>query len=229
MLTDEGAALELTRRVAASDVGAETLSQLEAGFDDLATAYQVTRPNVMLARLREQLSYVSALMDARKTLDEHRRLVVVGAWLSLLTATVHIDLKQTAAASARLNTAASLARHAGHDEIRAWCFETEAWRLLVDGDYARALDLSRAAQELAPAGSSIAIQATAQKAEPGRASVKRGRRTQPSLVWTSWFRHSSGRTDPSTTTVTTRTNRSPTWVPPWPGSATQPPRPTPAS
>lgn len=90
-------------------------------------------------------------------------MLIVGSWLSLLGATVHIDLKQYQAASARLTTAASLARHAGHEEIRAWCYETEAWRLLTEGDYRRAVELSRAAQHLAPTGSSAAIQATAQE------------------------------------------------------------------
>lgn len=97
--------------------------------------------------------------------------MTVGAWLSLLAATVHIDLRQSAAATARLRTAASLARHAGHDEIRAWCFETEAWRVLTDGDYRSALRLSLAAKELAPAGSSVAIQAAAQE---GRAWARSG-------------------------------------------------------
>jgi len=168
---DEAVALELARRVAASDVGEDTLLQLELNFDDLAMAYPVTAPSELLNRLREQLSYVASLMDARKTLHEHRRLVVVGAWLSLLAATVHVDLQQSAAATARLRTAASLARHAGQDEIRAWVFETEAWRRLTDGEYRRALDLSRAAQDLAPVGSSAAIQATAQE---GRAWARLG-------------------------------------------------------
>jgi transcriptional regulator with XRE-family HTH domain len=168
---DEAAAFELGRRVAASDVGNETLTQLELVFDDLAMAYSVTPPQQLLQRLRQQLSYVSGIMDANKTLDEHRRLVVIGAWLSLLAATVHVDLEQQVAATTRLRTAASLARHADHDEIRAWCFETEAWRLLTNGQYRQAVDLSRAAQALAPPGSSVAIQATAQE---GRAWARIG-------------------------------------------------------
>src|SRR5215470_12473803 len=70
---DEAAALELGRRVAASDVGNETLTQFELVFDDLAMAYPVTPPQQLLQRLRRQLSYVSGIMDANKTLDEHRR------------------------------------------------------------------------------------------------------------------------------------------------------------
>src|SRR5207244_3109909 len=64
-----------------------------------------------------------------------------------------------------------------HDEIRAWCYETEAWRVLTAGDYGLARDLSRAAQELAPSSSSVAIQATAQE---GRALARLG---QPSETY----------------------------------------------
>lgn len=126
-------------------------------MDELAIAYPKTPPQVLLSRIRQHLGYVDRLLDARKTLAEHQRLLVVGGWLSLLGATVHIDLNQAQAARARLKTASSLAKHAGHDEIRAWCFETEAWRVLTDGDYAQALELSEAARTLAPAGSSVAI------------------------------------------------------------------------
>jgi transcriptional regulator with XRE-family HTH domain len=160
---DELAAIELGRRIAASDVGDETLTQLELAFDELAMAYPLTPPAELLLRLRHHLAYVGTLLDSRATLEERRRLIVIGGWLSLLAATVHVDLDEPAAAGARLRTAASLAEHAGHDEIRAWCFETEAWRVLTQGNYRRALDLSQAAQELAPSGSSVAIQATAQE------------------------------------------------------------------
>jgi transcriptional regulator with XRE-family HTH domain len=170
---DEEDALELARRVAASDVGEETIARLEWAVDDLATRYSVTPPIELIARVRRHLAYVSNLLEpgVRKTLGEYRRLLVTGAWLSLLGATIHIDLKQRDAASARLMTAAGLARQAGHDEIHAWCYETQAWSALTDGDYRRALDLSRTAQEIAPKATSAAIQATAQE---GRAWARLG-------------------------------------------------------
>lgn len=166
---DEQDALELARRSAASDVGEATLGRLELTVDDLAVAYPVTAPWELLRRVRQHLGYVARLLDARKTLTEHRRLLIVGAWLSLLAATLHVDMKQNAAATARLRTARSLARHAGHDEIEAWCYETAAWQVLNTGDYRGAVELSRSAQQLAPAGSSVAIQATAQE---GRAQAR---------------------------------------------------------
>jgi tetratricopeptide (TPR) repeat protein len=168
---DEIEAMELARRAAASDVGAETLQQLETAVDDLAVAYPSTPPATLLRRVRQHLSYVGALLDARKTLTEHRRLLVVGGWLSLLAATCHTDLHQRAAALARLRAAAQLADQAGHAEMAAWCLETEAWQTLTDGDYQRAVTLSLGAQAVAPRGGSALIQATAQE---GRAWARLG-------------------------------------------------------
>ncbi|MFJ2110948.1 helix-turn-helix domain-containing protein [Streptomyces sp. NPDC087850] len=168
---DEFEALELARRVQMSDVGAETLNRLERAFDDLAMKYPVTPPQELLKRVLKHSSYVAHLLDAKKTLSEHRKLLVVGGWLSLLGATLHIDLNQQDAATARLQTAATLAQQAEHDEIHAWCFETDAWRVLTDGDYLRALELSQIAQSIAPANTSVFIQATAQE---GRARARLG-------------------------------------------------------
>ncbi|PSL56100.1 helix-turn-helix protein [Saccharothrix carnea] len=172
---DEEDALELVRRINASDVGWETLERLEAAVDEMAIAYPQTPPAALLGRIRRHLGYVARLLDARKTLAEHQRLLVVGGWLSLLGATVHIDLNQATAAKARLKTAESLAAHTGHDEIRAWVHETEAWRKLTDGHHAEALELSRTAKAIAPAGGSAAIQAAAQE---GRALARLGQRRE---------------------------------------------------
>ncbi|MFI6457377.1 hypothetical protein ACIBF6_38205 [Streptosporangium amethystogenes] len=161
--TGEIEALELARRVTASDVGNETLERLESAVDDLAMAYQGTPPAELLQRVRQHLSYVSHLIDAKKTFTEHRRLLTAGGWLSLLASTCHIDLRQFRAAATWLQTAAQMAKHAEHPEIAAWCLETEAWQAVTTGDYRRALTLTQGAQAIAPRSSSAYIQATAQE------------------------------------------------------------------
>jgi hypothetical protein len=128
---DEFEALELARRVAASDVSTTTLTGLEEAFDRLAIAYQRTPPTVLLREVRRYLRYVGQVIDKRATLAQRRRLVVVGGWLSLLAATIDIDLHLPQAGTARLATAASLADEAGHSEPAAWCQETRRgtpWR-----------------------------------------------------------------------------------------------------
>jgi hypothetical protein len=170
---DELAALELAQRVAATDVSAETLDRLERAVDELAMVYPRTPPAELLVRVRQHVAYVRQLLERRKTLDQHRRLLVVGGWLELLAATVHIDLAQPGVAETELATAAQMADHTGHAEITAWCVETRAWQVLTDGDYGLAAELSRQAQQIAPRGSSAFIQATAQE---GRACARMGQR-----------------------------------------------------
>jgi transcriptional regulator with XRE-family HTH domain len=171
-IDDEMDSLELGRRAAASDVGNETLIRLENAFDALAVDYSKVPPRDLLVRTRRYLSYATHLFDARKTLAEHRRLVTVGGRLALMGATLQIDLGRQGAATAGLRTAVDLAKQADRPELEAWCYETDAWRALVQGDYARSLTLSGVARSLAPKGSSVAIQATAQE---GRAYARLGR------------------------------------------------------
>jgi transcriptional regulator with XRE-family HTH domain len=168
---DEIAALELSRRAGASDIGDHTCERLEIAVDDLAVAYSGTPPGELLGRVRAYLGYVTRLADAKATLSERRRLLVAGGWLSLLAATLLIDLHEDHAAAAHLRTAAQLARETGYAEITAWVLETHAWAVLTAGDYPRAAAIARAAQDAAPRGTSALIQATAQE---GRALARMG-------------------------------------------------------
>ncbi len=172
---DETLAFELTRRVAARDVGDETLAALELAVDELAVAYSRTPPRDLLPRIRRHLRYADQLLDARKTLAQQRRLLAVCGWLTLLAATIHIDLQQRAVASAELTTALQLARHAEHPEIAAWTLETRAWDTLTGGDFKQAVALSQQAQAVAPRDGSAFIQATAQE---GRAHARMGSRRE---------------------------------------------------
>jgi transcriptional regulator with XRE-family HTH domain len=188
--SDDFDALDLARRVTASDVGATTLNHLEAAFDGLATEYPVAAPVELLPRVSRHVGYVRALLDARATLAERQRLHVVGGWLSLLLATVHIDLNQQRPASAWLRTASDLGEHAGHAEIVAWCWETSAWRALVHDQPGKAWELSLKAQHHAPPGSSAAIQAVAQEcrsaARLGDADATYGSLEQLHTVLSRW-------------------------------------------
>ncbi|WP_309230494.1 helix-turn-helix transcriptional regulator [Nocardia sp. SYP-A9097] len=167
----ERAAAEWTQRVAASDISGDTLERLELAADDLAADYPTTPPGELLVRIRQHLGYAGRLMDSRKTLTQHRRLLVTVGWLELLASTCHIDFGELPAAAARGHLAWDLANEAGHREIAAWCLETRAWQQLTAGEFKTAAELSRTAQSLAPEDSSAFIQATAQE---GRALARLG-------------------------------------------------------
>jgi len=170
-VAEEIAALDLARLAELSEIGNGTVERLELAVDELATAYPGTPPAELNSRVRSYLGYTRRLLDGRMTLAEHRRLLVVAGWLSLLAATTLIDLHRDHAAAAHLRTAAQLARETGHAEIAAWCLETQAWQVLTEGDYQRAVGISQAAQQVAPKSGSAFIQATAQE---GRAWARLG-------------------------------------------------------
>jgi transcriptional regulator with XRE-family HTH domain len=174
-IDDEIAALELARRAEASDVGGGTVERLELLVDDLATAYPATPSADLLTRARTHLGYVGRLLDARATLGQHRRLLVTGAWLSLLAATCLLDLHSDDAAEAYLRTAGQLAHETGQPDLTAWVLETRAWQALTAGDFRRAAEISRGAQLAAPNGSSAYLQAIAQE---GRAWARIGDTTE---------------------------------------------------
>src|SRR5690242_8918813 len=98
-------AIELARRIEASDVSDGTLARLEQVTDRLAMAYAGAPPHELLPRVRRHLGYVTGLTEARMTLVQRRRLLVTGGWLALLAATLHIDLRQREAAEMWLTTA----------------------------------------------------------------------------------------------------------------------------
>ncbi|BCK58166.1 helix-turn-helix domain-containing protein [Nocardia wallacei] len=158
-------------RIAASDIGGDTLDRLESAVDDLASAYPTTPAEELLTRIRHHLGFAAKLMDAKKTLSQHRRLVVVVGWLNLLASTCHVDLGELPDAAARGHAAWQASLEAEHREISGWCLETRAWERLTAGKFAVAAELSRAAQEIAPEDSSAFIQATAQE---GRALARLG-------------------------------------------------------
>jgi hypothetical protein len=178
---DEIAAVEFGRLAEATEVGTGTVERLELAVDELAIAYPSTPSAELYGRVRDYLRYVGGLLDARMTLAEHRRLLVVGGWLSLLAATTLIDLHRDQAAVAHLRTAAQLARESEHAEIAAWCLETQAWQVLTAGEYQRAADISQAAQRIAPTTGSAFIQATAQE---GRAWARLGAAAETRAVLT---------------------------------------------
>jgi hypothetical protein len=90
--------------------------------------------------------------------------MVIGGWLSLLAACVHVDLGHRRGAAASRGTAGQLGHHAGHSELEAWAFEVQAWQAFLDREYREAVELCRAGQRLTDAHTSAAVQLTVQEA-----------------------------------------------------------------
>jgi len=156
--------LELNRRAEASDVGGTVLHAVDLAVADLARRYIRTPPAELLPMIRRRSRDVVRLLDGRATLMQRRRLMVAGGWLSLLAATVHVDLGHRLAARIARDTATSLGREAAEPELVAWAIECAAWEAIVDQEWAEAVTLSRAGLQLAPTGRSAGVQLAAQEA-----------------------------------------------------------------
>jgi hypothetical protein len=164
-------ALELVRRVQASDTGQATLEAIEEAVDRLCRSYTSTAPADLLVGLQAHRGYVGTLLDGRTTLAQRRQLMAFAGWLSLLTAIVNVDLHRRRAAAANLDAARTVGHELNHPELLAWAIEIEAWQALTDGRYDEAVALSETGRELAPAETSVRVQLAVQEA---RASARLG-------------------------------------------------------
>ncbi len=151
-------------RVITSELPESLPAFLEFIADDLSRAYPKSRPDQLLAEIQWRIRGVRALLQGRTTLMEHRRLMVVLGWLSMLAAACHVDLGEGRAAAAQLWVAREVAIEAEHTEIDAWRAEIMARQHLALGEYLVAVVAAQIAQQAAPRGSYAMIQATAQEA-----------------------------------------------------------------
>jgi hypothetical protein len=163
--------LALAVRAEVSDVGSAAVEALEEVVELLARAYATTDPSDLLVQVRRRAAELAELLDRRTTLVQRRRLLVVGGWLALLGATLHVDLGDRAGAAGARAAAASLGRESDDREIGAWAVEVAAWTALTDRDWKRAARLAADGEALAPRGSPAAVQLTAQSA---RAAARLG-------------------------------------------------------
>lgn len=153
--------IELTRRIERSDVGAGTVEAVEMAADRLCREYPTIPAPVLRDRSRKYLRCTLGLLDKRKTLRQHRDLLVNAGWLAALLACVYYDCGQPLSAEAARRMTHQLGEQAGHGELVGWAFEIAAWFALVEKRFADTVALSEAG--LTHAGASNAgVQLTLQ-------------------------------------------------------------------
>ena len=72
------------------------------------------------------------LLDGRKTLSQHRELLVVTGWLSFLVGCLYNDMGNRGRAEAARDAAYHLGNEAGHPVIVRWACELDCWFALTD-------------------------------------------------------------------------------------------------
>jgi tetratricopeptide (TPR) repeat protein len=145
--------LELTRLAEISDIGTGTIESLNETADLLCRAYPSTPAATLRDRTKRRLQHVIRLLGGRSTLDQHRELLVVAAWLAVLLGCLHYDLGEREEAEAARQAAYQWAKQAGHAELMGWAFEMSAWFALVEGRYEQLIEFAQAGQAIAGTGS----------------------------------------------------------------------------
>ena len=118
----------------------------------------------LLVEGRARLRRVGSFQGQRLTLNQHREILMLAGWITLLIACVEYDSGDRQAAESTRQAALSLGTEADHAEIRAWAHEIRAWIALTTGNYHDAVSAARAGIETAP-HHSVAIQLSAQEAK----------------------------------------------------------------
>jgi transcriptional regulator with XRE-family HTH domain len=127
--------LEMVRHVERSELGPHTLEALHAHAEKLCCDYAAMAPQRLRREAEQQLRYTCRLLDGRKTFSQHRELLVVAGWLSLLLGCLHNDMGNRGPAEAARDGAHDLGEEAGHPVIVRWACELHCWFALNDGRF----------------------------------------------------------------------------------------------
>jgi tetratricopeptide (TPR) repeat protein len=162
------------RKIHRTDVGRDTIDQLNVNTAQLCCEY-VSRPaNELRAEAQHQLEYVQQLVQGPTSLAEHRELLVITGWLSLLIGCLNYDLGLARHAETARTAAFQLGRETGHGEIVAWSYEMSAWFAITQARLRSVSDYVEAGIKAAP-HASVAIQLAAQSA---KAHARMGNRSE---------------------------------------------------
>lgn len=110
---------DLVRKIHRTDVGRDTIDHLTVITEQLCCEYVSRRPEELREDAHHQLEDIQSLLAGRTRLSEHRELLVIAGWLSLLIGCVNYDLGLARHAETARTTAAQLGREAGHSDIIA--------------------------------------------------------------------------------------------------------------
>jgi tetratricopeptide (TPR) repeat protein len=156
--------LELARLAGMSDISAGTIEALQEATDLLCRAYPATPAATLRDRTKKRLQQVHELLGRRTTIEQHRDLLAIAAWMAALLGCVHYDLGEREEAEAARQAAYQWARQAGHSELMGWAFEMSAWFALAEGNFEQLIEAAQAGQQVAGV-SNAGVQLTLQEAK----------------------------------------------------------------
>ncbi len=155
---------ELVQRIRRSSVDTTTLDALSLTVEQLCCEYTSRDPSDLIAESREWLSRITALLNERLTLYQHKEILDTAGWLTLLIGCLEYDTGQERAAEATRVAALQLGDEAGNVSVSGWAHELRSWFAITNGRYREVIAAAHAGQDIAP-GRSVAVQLHAQEAK----------------------------------------------------------------
>jgi hypothetical protein len=156
--------LELVSRLQRSDLDDATVNGLRVMADGLCSEYPFMPAGQLLTEGRAWLRRITQFQGQRVTLKQHREILVLAGWVTLLLACVEYDTGNRQAAETTRQAALSLGAEAEHAEIQGWAQEIRAWMNLTTGDYHGVIAAARSGTEVAPIHG-VTVQLAAQEAK----------------------------------------------------------------
>jgi hypothetical protein len=156
--------LELVSRLQRSDLDDATVNGLRVMADGLCSEYPFMPADQLLTEGRAWLRRITQFQGQRVTLKQHREILVLAGWVTLLLACVEYDTGNRQAAETTRQAALSLAAEAEHAEIQGWAQEIRAWMNLTTGDYHGVIAAAQSGTEIAPIHG-VTVQLAAQEAK----------------------------------------------------------------
>jgi hypothetical protein len=156
--------LEIVARLRASDVSSSTLDALRITTDQLCSEYPHEPSDRLRIEGQQWLRRTLPLLEGRLTLDQHREVLGLAGYLTLLVGCVEYDMGLKTAAEATRKAALSLGQEAGHPDVIGSAHEMCASYTLTQGDYRGTIAASRSG-EAAASGHSVAVQLAAHRAK----------------------------------------------------------------
>ncbi|MFD9736677.1 helix-turn-helix domain-containing protein [Umezawaea sp. NPDC059074] len=175
---------DIVRQIHRTDIGSETIDQLHVITEELCCEYAWRNAADLRRDAQLQLEYVGQLLNGPSTLREHRELMVIAGWLTLLIGCVDYDLGLPRHAESARTAAYQLGKEAGHGEIVAWSFEMSAWFALTQGRLRSVAEYTEAGTKAAP-NASVAVQLAAQTA---KAHARMGNRAEVQRILDEGYR-----------------------------------------
>lgn len=163
--------LEFFGRLGMSDVSPATLDAIGITVRRLCCEYAYTDPHALHREGMAWLRRITALLDGKLTLSQHREVLVLAGWVALLVGCVDHDLDRRSAAEATRRAALSLGSEAEHTEIVGWSAELAAWFALTQGNYRGVLEAVDTGPDCSHLG--VGVQLAAQR---GKAWARLGDR-----------------------------------------------------